>query len=125
MSSRDDVVMMAKLMARMSNMLETLTSLNVDVTCCALEALPKCHFKGCQQPATIKHDFIGILACDECCARAIVKAGHLFTTSENDDSFNEVRGALLREDLWHDVPSAERIRRLTEFRDTLKKQVIH
>lgn len=90
--------------------LDVLTTVLLDYAV-LLKYLPKC--ARCKTNcATIKHEYFAEhIICDECAARVIVKAKKNFT-SDLSDPLNLIRGSLLREDDWHDLPEASAIRQL-------------
>lgn len=120
----DDIVALAKLAARQARLLELISLQLADQACLLEPHLPKCS-KCSEFPVTVEHIHLKVRVCDRCAAESIVTAGRAYVDgylANPDDPLNEVRGSLMNENDWVDIPDADKIRRIIDYVKIIKER---
>jgi hypothetical protein len=116
MADRPDVkVALAKLVMRHERLINALSDGFFDVVKLLIPQVERCNAGECSVPATVRHKRLNVAMCDHHCAAAIVNAEKNLIKSQPRDTLNSIRGTLMKEEDWDDVPNAESIRRLTDY----------
>jgi len=112
----EQLAALAKLVVKHENIVNILAQNSVDVALILEQLLPRC--TRCKEaPCTVYHEHLPEhRMCDHCAAEVAVKSGRNFT-ADLEDPTNLLRGSLMREDDWHDLPHAEKIRKLVVYVD--------
>lgn len=79
-----------------------------------LQTRDRCCCTGCREAVTVRHMTLGLRCCDRCAARLIVKAKRHVGVDSNLD-MNLLRGLVMQEDAWVDIPGAIGIRRAQDL----------
>lgn len=121
--SSDDIVALAKLAARQAQTISLISLQLADQACLIEPHLPKC--SKCEREAcTVEHVHLKLRLCDRCAAESIVKAGRAYVDGylvDPKDPMNDVRGSLMNENDWVDLPDADKIRRVTDYVHIIKQ----
>lgn len=121
--SSDEIVALARLVARQAYILN-LTSLQLADQACLLEPrLERCE-KCKAEPVTVTHRHLNVRVCDRCAAESIVKSARAYVDgylANPDDPLNDVRQSLMDENDWLDVHDADKIRRVCDYAKIVKE----
>lgn len=132
-----DMADVAKVLAKLTVMVNALSAMSFDTIVIAMAALPRCYAPGCNRPQMVTHAVIDHMkVCDRHCAELIVLSkskGNQFTIEEmksadvTEKDLKDMNILLSEESLWRDVPFAESIRKIDEHVRSLigRAAVIH
>ena len=112
MADLTDVIM--KLLLRHDNTVNALAQGFTEHARLILQQLEKCACNGCKDAATVRHQVLGLKCCDWHAARLMVKARKNIGIDANLD-MNLMRGMIMQEELWVDLPGAIGIRRAQDL----------
>lgn len=116
----EEDAMVAKLLASHQHSLNILSAICNDYACLIEQGLPRCCRLKCTEAATVKHPTLGIEMCDACAAVTVTRAGKNISSDPLND-LNLFRAMVANDDLWNDLPNADRIRRLAGYVFMLKR----
>jgi hypothetical protein len=122
MAHDDDFDAVVKLIVKHDKLISLLARGVADHACFIAPLITRCCKEGFDQPATVEHRELAYKMCDHCAAETVCKSGRNFTADLND-AVNLARGLLMQEDLWIDMPDADKIRRLVEYIDAIRDTV--
>jgi hypothetical protein len=116
----EQLLAFAKLVVRHETIIGALAQNAADSSVLMAQLLKPCT-RCSKQPATVTNEHLGELSCvcDRCAAEVAVNAAKHFT-ADLDDPLNLLRGSLMREEDWHDVPHADKVRRLMDYVNVLQ-----
>ncbi len=122
----DDLVAMAKIVARNATLINMISLQLADQACLVAPFLERCG--RCEaEPITVKHRHMGMHACDRCAAEMIVKSGRAFVNAfiiDPQDPLNEARASLMNEDDWVDTDDAVKVRRVMDYVRIIKEREV-
>lgn len=121
--SDSDIVALAKLAARQAQTIALITLQLADQACVIEPHLPRCG-KCNTDPCTVEHRHLKLKLCDRCAAESIVKAGRNYVDgyiANPNDPLNDVRGSLMNENDWLDLPDADKVRRIVDYVRIIKE----
>ena len=119
----EELVALAKLIARHSTLINLVSLQLADQACALVPCLARCG-RCDSDPITVEHRHTGIQACDRCAAEMIVASGRTYVdayVANPDDPLNEARYSLMNEDNWVDLPDAQKIRRIVDYVRIIKQ----
>ena len=103
-----------KLLLRCDNLVGVLAQGFAEHAQLLLQARERCCCNGCTNPVTVRHLTLGLRCCDNCAARLIIKAKQ--NVGRDDSvSMNLLRGVVMQEEAWVDIPGAIGVRRAQDL----------
>ena len=103
-----------KLVLRHDNLVNVLAQGFAEHAQLLLQARERCCCNDCTNAVTVRHLTLGLRCCDRCAARLIVKAKH--NVGRDDSvSMNLLRGTVMQEEAWVDIPGAIGVRRAQDL----------
>jgi hypothetical protein len=110
----DFIDILSKLVLRHENLVNVLAQGFTEHAALLLQQCEKCCCSDCKTEATVRHQVLGMRCCDRCAARLITKSRKNIGIDTNLD-MNLLRGMVMQEELWVDLPGAIGIRRAQDL----------
>lgn len=111
-----------KLTLQHDNHIDILFGITNDFACLIEQTLERCSRDNCKSAATVRHSEFGVVMCDHCAATTMIRARENIRQNLTDVLIIQtLRLAMMSEDLWVDLPNAERIRKVTGYVEHLTK----
>lgn len=114
----DTLGLLAKLVERNARIINVLAQASSEHARLLELARERCCRNGCKQAATVRHLSLGVRCCDWCAASLIIKAKRDIGT-DNSFTMNMLRGVVMEEEAWVDLPGAKEIRHAQDVIDLL------
>lgn len=115
----EQLLVFARLVVKHDATIQALAQNAADTSVLLEELLKRC--SRCEAaPCTVYNEQLPeYLMCDHCAAELAVKSSKQFT-ADLEDPVNLLRGSLMREDDWRDLPNADKIRRVMDYVNVLR-----
>ncbi len=113
-SMADPLEVVLRLLLKHDNLVNVLAAATAEHAELIEQGRERCCRDACKQAATVRHLTLGLRCCDRCAAMLIVKSkSHI--GRDDDLNMNLLRGIVMIEEAWVDLPGAIAVRRAQDL----------